>query len=142
MSWLLFGARSCSTHWVGPRPGLDALEKRKLCWPCQELNCSSSSQYPVTILTDLLQLLSSLNSVIQTACDSPISLMPGSLSGTGQLAVYQGQDDWKCISGRTAGNGSGAGWLAVYQGEDKWQCIWDRMTGNVSGTGKLAMYQG
>jgi len=31
MSWLLFGARSCSSHWIqgweGPRPGLDALEK-------------------------------------------------------------------------------------------------------------------
>jgi len=33
------------------------------------------------------------------------------------------------------GSVSGTGCVIVYQGQDDWQCIRDRMTGSVSGTG-------
>ena len=50
----------------------------------------------LTILTELPQLLSSLNSVIQTACDT--------VQSVSCLTVYQGQDDWQCIGERMPGS--------------------------------------
>jgi hypothetical protein len=67
----------------------------------------------LTILTELPQLLSSLNSVIQTACDT--------VQSVSCLTVYQRQDDWQCIRARMTGSGSGTGCLVVYQGQDDWQ---------------------
>ena len=88
----------------------------------------------LTILNELPQLLSSLSSSIQTACDT--------VQSVSCLTVYQGQDDWHCIRDRMPDSVSGTGWLAVYQGQDDWQCIRDRMYDSVSGTGWLAVYQG
>jgi hypothetical protein len=35
--------KSPHTHWVGPRPGLDTVEKRKISCSCQESNPDSSA---------------------------------------------------------------------------------------------------
>jgi hypothetical protein len=44
------GERILSTYstggWMGPRASLDAVEKRKISYPCQELNSSSSAIQP------------------------------------------------------------------------------------------------
>jgi len=58
---------SCSGHftpgtqwmgWVGPKPSLDTVAKRRILYPGQELNLSHPAYSLVTILTELLQLLS------------------------------------------------------------------------------------
>jgi hypothetical protein len=49
---LLPGPRDPGTQriggWVGPRGGLDAIEKRKISYSCQESNSDSSAIQPVS----------------------------------------------------------------------------------------------
>jgi hypothetical protein len=37
----------CTGRWVGPRDGLEAMEKRKVSCPCQKLNPESWILHPV-----------------------------------------------------------------------------------------------
>jgi hypothetical protein len=61
LSHFTTGERAPSTHWiggwVGPRGGVDALMKRKILCPCQELNSSYPSCSLLMILTEPSQLL-------------------------------------------------------------------------------------
>jgi hypothetical protein len=50
--------------WVGPRAGLDAMEKRKISFPCWESNPGSHPAYrAVTIPTELSRLANKRNAV-------------------------------------------------------------------------------
>jgi hypothetical protein len=55
------GDRAPTTHWIGggigPRAGLDTMEKRKISYPCQKLNPSHPANGLVAVLTELSQLL-------------------------------------------------------------------------------------
>jgi hypothetical protein len=44
------------THWMGPRAGLDVVQKKEISCTCQEQNPGSPVRSPITISTELSKL--------------------------------------------------------------------------------------